>query len=204
MLNCIVNGDQRVYTANHLPYDIKVSIYHSLARIYDAHNCPYSRYLLDLNYEESAEDFKNVTLFQDMLAEANEKLIHDEPFVNFINLWDIVDTYECLSFSYIGDYIPLSPEFIAGVEDVIYTALFDVFNKRDEGARISSHPYLTFLDRVISHQMDEGTPTPSNKDIEHVPLDRKYYLFSGHDTTLATYLSALNHTVENSPPFASR
>ncbi|CAI2368074.1 unnamed protein product [Moneuplotes crassus] len=193
----------KVFSEDHLPYDIKTSVYHSLARVYDEHNCPYAADILQENLIDAEVDYANNTLFQDMLTEANLNLNLPRPFSGFNDLWTIVDTYEALSFSKIGNYTEMSDGFIAGVEDVSYTGLFPMWNKRLEGVQLSTHPYLTFLDRLLSSLVGSDTPTPSNKDIQHIPLDRKYYFFSGHDTTLSTYLCALNHSNVTRPVYAS-
>jgi len=192
-----------LFSGDQLPFDIKDSIYHSLARVYDPYTCPYSYHILKQNYNQSDLDFSSLDYVQNMINEINEKLDLDEPISTYSQLWDYVDAYEGLSFSLFEGLTPLSEEFEERMEDIFYLGLFKTFNKEKLGTLLSSHSYFSLLQILIKSQTNRPHTTSLTKDLHHIPLTRKYYYFSGHDTSLATYLSALDITNPKTPPYAS-
>ena len=81
--------------------------------------------------------------------------------------------------------------------------LFDTYYMNDLGLRLTNHNYFSLLNILISHKMGVHADVKETRATRVVPRNRKYYILSGHDTSLSAFLSGVERSDVHTPDFAA-
>ena len=97
----------------------------------------------------------------------------------------------------------MSQYFEDHLQDIFKIGLFDLYYMNDYGLRLSIYNYFALLNILISHKMNLEPDITETRATRAIPKNRKYYIFSGHDTSLSAFLKGIERTDVHSPRFAS-
>lgn len=125
------------------------------------------------------------------------------------NIWRVSDTLFCRSNhnKSLPNWAPR--EVVDYLDRIQGWTMFDMFNGVEE-RKLTGGPLIKQLIANAAGSLDAAAcmGLPPNLRADPLPCDRKLYLYSAHDTTVAALLSALDpvgfdFTTEEAPPYAS-
>jgi hypothetical protein len=151
------------------------------------------RVILQKSFDEANEEFTSMPFVQSMISEVNSKLklTGNARLVNFTDLHFYVDAYISIETEQQQHAIQFSEEFKSNVMNYQYLLLYHTGFRDDLGVRISTHNFFTFLANLISSKTGLQTTIKENNVSKSIPKTAKYYVFSGHDTTLVSFMAGI-------------
>lgn len=159
-----------------------------LMRAYEGYVCPRQIMIQQRNFRISNHEFENIDFVKKMVAEVNKNCIIDEPISIFSDMWYYADAYYSLLFHRKRKTVTMSQYFESHMMDVFKLGLFETIYRDDFGLRLTTHNFFALLSMVISEKIGEYTDVTDTIATSSIPKDRKYYMLSGHDTSLVAYL----------------
>lgn len=187
------------------PAGIRVRNFRSdLMRAYEGYVCPRQIMIQQRNFRMSNHEFENIDYVKKMINEVNKNCILEEPISMFSEMWSYADAYYSLLFHNKRKSVVMSQYFESHMMDVFKLGLFETMYRDDLGLRLTSHNFFTLLSIVISEKMGGSTEVVDTIATSSIPKDRKYYMLSGHDTSLVAYLCGIERRDVPVPEYASR
>ena len=151
-----------------------------------------------------------------MIKEVNLKLnlTGDQTIDNFQELWFITDAYYSILFNQKEKKIELSKNFSDHLMDTFRLGLFETCKwfsqfdafvdfRNEYGRKIANHNFFSFINLLFS---EKGVKTNATDTLatKVIPKDKKYYLISGHDTSISSFLWGVDRRDVHVPDYASK
>ena len=168
---------------------------HGVLNGYSTEYCHTFKILEEKSIIESNIEFSQRESISKMINELNEKfnLTGNQKYVNFSDIADAVDSYYSVINNARPHTIHMSDFFIEKMDLYLWLRMHFTFLRDDFGVKIASHSFFSIINSLISHKMGVENPTPEDYNTKSIPKNVLYYIFSGHDTSLAAILAGLGH-----------
>jgi hypothetical protein len=166
-------------------------------------NCKYNMDIIEISKIEADKEFTKHPFVQDMINELNEKL---NPYVKFTKFSDIqraVDAYYSITYNDKPHTVKMSDSFVSNMNHYLKLDMFHLYYRDNTAVKIASSNFFAVVNSLISHKASIVNPSEENSITDSIPKDVKYYLFSGHDTTLASILSGISNKEQQFPDYAA-
>lgn len=154
---------------------------------------------------EANEEFTNHQFIQDMINELNEKLALEgnNKYKTFSDIYKAVDAYYSITFNNKSHTVQMSDGFKARMPHYLKLEMFHKYLRDKMGVKSASGNFFGVVNSLISHKTNIVNPSKENNLTDSIPKDAKYYLLSGHDTTIASILAGISHKEEDFPVYAA-